>query len=330
MDSDDPSRLAQKGWRRSRQPHALILFLTSAVPSSVEIFLFFFISAIDFFSHRIILYLELFFKYKTINFIMQAKKYEAPAAAAALEILEFMAGNPGVWGPTELARRLNLSPNLVFRVLAELQERGYVGRTSSGQYELTAGLFSLGMKLQNNFDLRKQARPFLEELSAELRETSQIQIPAGPRMLQLDSVPPTAEYYLSVTPGIRLHWHGNAFGKAVLAFLEESEIDAILSAPLPRLTPHTIVDPEVIRSELAEIRSSYCSEEFDEYVLGSYCVGSPVFDAAGHPVAGIGITGLSSRLNREELPRIRDHVKACARRISASIGFKQSFEGKQS
>ena len=41
--------------------------------------------------------------------------------AAALEILEFMAGNPGVWGPTELARRLNLSPNLVFRVLAELQ-----------------------------------------------------------------------------------------------------------------------------------------------------------------------------------------------------------------
>ncbi|WP_302454980.1 IclR family transcriptional regulator [Victivallis vadensis] len=254
---------------------------------------------------------------------MSEKRYSAPAAASTLEVLEFMASNPGAWGPTELARRLELSPNLVFRVLNILQEKGYVKRNPAGQYELTAGLYSLGMKLQNNFELRKQARPFLETLAAETGESCQIQIPAGDRMLQLDFVPPPADYYLAVTPGIRLYRHGNAFGKAVLAFLPPEEHEMLFAVPLPRLTPHTIVDPVRLREEFAEIRRTRSASEFDEYVLGSYCIGSPVFNALGKPVAGVGITGLSSRLCRERLPELRQFVLSCAENISKSIGYQE-------
>lgn len=248
------------------------------------------------------------------------KKYSAPAAASTLEVLEFMAEHPGAWGPTELAKRLELSSNLAFRVLNVLQEKGYVKRNPAGQYELTAGLYSLGMRLQNNFDLRKQARPFLEQLAETAGESCQIQIPAGERMLQLDFIPPPADYYLAVTPGIRLHWHGNAFGKAVWAFLPPNESDALLRAPLHRMTPHTVVDPERLREELAEIRKIRSASEFNEYVLGSYCIGSPVFDATGRPVAGIGITGLASRLDEARIPELRETVRECAERISTEIG----------
>lgn len=248
------------------------------------------------------------------------KRYSAPAAASTLEVLEFMAGNPGAWGPTELAKRLELSANLAFRVLCVLQEKGYVRRNPAGQYELTAGLYSLGMKLQNSFDLRKQARPFLETLAETALESCQIQIPAGDRMLQLDFVPPPADYYLAVTPGIRLHWHANAFGKAVWAFLPPEESEALLRAPLPRLTPHTVTDPKLLRQELAEVRKTQSATEFDEYVLGSYCVGSPVFDATGKPVAGIGVTGLASRLDEAKLPGLRRLVRECAEHISTAIG----------
>jgi DNA-binding IclR family transcriptional regulator len=231
-----------------------------------------------------------------------------------------MAGNPGAWGPTELAKRLELSSNLAFRVLCVLQEKGYVRRNPAGQYELTAGLYSLGMKLQNSFDLRKQARPLLEALAETALESCQIQIPAGDRMLQLDFVPPPADYYLAVTPGIRLYRHGNAFGKAVWAFLPPEESEALFQAPLPRLTPHTIIDPARIKQELAEIRETRSASEFDEYVLGSYCIGSPVFDATGKPVAGVGVTGLASRLDETKLPELRRLVRECAERISTAIG----------
>ena len=179
------------------------------------------------------------------------------------------------------------------------------------------------MNLRNSFDRRKQARPFLEGLAAEAGESCQIQVPAGDRMLQLDFVPPPADYYLAVTPGIRLYRHGNAFGKAVLAFLPPEEQETLFAAPLPRLTPHTIVDPARLREEFAEIRRTRSASEFSEYVLGSYCIGSPVFNAVGRPVAGIGITGLSSRLHEERLPELRKLVLACAEHISESIGYKK-------
>lgn len=248
------------------------------------------------------------------------KRYSAPAAASTLEVLEFMAGNPGAWGPTELAKRLELSSNLAFRVLCVLQEKGYVRRNPAGQYELTAGLYSLGMKLQNSFDLRKQARPFLEALAETALESCQIQIPAGERMLQLDFVPPPADYYLAVTPGIRVCWHGNAFGKAVWAFLPPEESEALFRAPLPQITPHTVTDPKLLRQELAEVQKTRSAMEFDEYVLGSYCIGSPVFDATGKPVAGVGVTGLASRLDEAKLPELRRLVRECAERISTAIG----------
>ena len=139
---------------------------------------------------------------------MPQKTYSAPAAASTLEVLEFMAANPGARGPSELAKRLGLTPNLTFRVLNVLQEKGYVKRNPAGQYELTSGLFSLGMRLHNNFDLRKQSRPFLEALAEESGESCQLQEFEGDHMLQLDFVPPPADYYLAVTPGIRLHLHG--------------------------------------------------------------------------------------------------------------------------
>ncbi len=248
------------------------------------------------------------------------KRYSAPAAASTLEVLEFMTENPGAWGPTELAKRLELSSNLAFRVLNVLQEKGYVKRNPAGQYELTAGLYSLGMKLQNHFDLRKQARPFLESLAEATGESCQMQIPGGERMLQLDFVPPPADYYLAISPGVRLYWHGNAFGKAVWAFLPPEESELLFQHKLVKLTPNTITDPAKLRNELAEIRETRSAAEFDEYVLGSYCIGSPVFDATGRAVAGIGITGLSSRLKKSDISRLRRLVRECAEQISKELG----------
>lgn len=252
---------------------------------------------------------------------MTEKRYNAPAAEAILEVLEFMAASPGPRGPTELARQLDLSANLTFRILNVLQDKKYVIRNDAGQYELTAQLFSLGMRLQNSFDLHKQSRPFLERLAAATGEGAQIQLPAGDRMLQLDFVPPREEYFLAVTPGIRVYYHGNAFGKAVLAFLPQAEETEILEAPLKQLTRHTVIKVAALQKELGEIRKTLVATEFDEYVEGSYCIGSPVFNAAGKVVAAVGITGLSVRFDPKQLPERCRQVRECAKNIAQAIGY---------
>ena len=96
----------------------------------------------------------------------------------------------------------------------------------------------------------------MEDLALRTGESIQLQIPEGDRMLLLDFAAPSTPYYMLIAPGTRLYWHGNAFGKAVMAFLPEEEIDRILRLPRPKLSIHTMTDEQRIRGELAEIRKT--------------------------------------------------------------------------
>ena len=251
---------------------------------------------------------------------MAERKYSAPAADGMLELLEFLVDHPGAWGPSELSRRLEIGTNIIFRTLNILAERGYVRRNDAGRYELGAKLFSLGMRLRNRFDLRLCARPFLERLAEETRETCQLQIPEGTRMIVLECIPPKRDYFFAVTPGTTFYSHGNAFGRAVMAFRPEAEVDALFRKPLEKLTAHTMTDEAALRREFDRIRRTLIAEEYEEYVLGMYCIGSPVFDADGQAVAGIGVTAPTTRRNEDEDSARRERVRKCAADITLAIG----------
>lgn len=257
------------------------------------------------------------------------KKYHAPAAEAMLKILEFLADHPGSWGISELSGAVQEGKNIVFRVLNVLVERGYAVRQDSGKYELGAKLFSLGMKLHDRFDLRFKARPFLRILAERTGETCQLQIPDGERMLSIETVYPRRDYYLMVNPGARLYYHGNAFGKAVMAFLEEDVLKKILQAPLKKITESTVTAPSAIRRELAAIRRTLVAVEHNEYVRGSFCIGSPVFDASGAVVAGVGVSALSSRMEAADELQMKTWVLECAGAISESIGYREGENEKK-
>jgi DNA-binding IclR family transcriptional regulator len=59
------------------------------------------------------------------------------------------------------------------------------------------------------------------------------------------------------------------------------------------------------------------AEQFE----GVYCIGAPVFDRAGYPVASVWTTGLMMDLDRKRIPKIGATVRAHADQISARLGF---------
>lgn len=248
------------------------------------------------------------------------RQYNAPAADGVLAILEFMVGNPGEWGPTEITRRVGIGVNLTFRILNTLARRGYVSRSSDGRYCLSSKLFSLGMKLHAGYDLRMAARPCLEELARVSGEACQLQVPDGDAMVLWDCVAPARDFYLNVTPGTRLCWHGNAFGKIAMAFMPEAEREKILASGLKKLTPRTVTDPGKLREEILRAARNLYAVEVGEYVSGCYCIAAPVFDAAGRLAAGAGIAGLTEREQGLDFQERIELVKDCARRITRMLG----------
>lgn len=248
------------------------------------------------------------------------RKYHTPAAEGTIKVLEFLAEHPGDWGPTEINRQTGVGINMVFRVLNVLVEHGYLRRNDSGLYTLKSKLLTMGMKLLPRFDLRNTAMPYLQELSRQTSETVQIQIPDGDSMLLLTSLYPPKDYYLTVLPGVRLRYHGNAFGKAVMAFMEKEELNTILDRPLEKITPFTETDKKKILSELKTVRKTLIAEEWEEYILGGYCIGAPVFDESGRAVAGLGISALYSRQEIKELDYYRSCILQCARNVTLACG----------
>lgn len=256
----------------------------------------------------------------------QEREYSAPAVDRALDILEFMATHPHPFGATELARQLKLPINSVFRILKRLTEREYTSQDpSSGGYQLSTKVFTLGMSLYTRFDLRLRARPHLEWLCRETDETVQLQVPQGDQMLVMDSISPATQFYLRVVPGSLVYYHPNAYGKAVLAFRDEEDVKSLLPSRLPGLTPNTIVMRSKFSTQLEEIRKTGIAYDNEEYTLGIFCIGAPVFDVEGRSVAGLGTTCLLSTVDDGHQKVFEQLVLRCAQKVSQDIGYTGNY-----
>jgi DNA-binding IclR family transcriptional regulator len=254
------------------------------------------------------------------------RTYSAPAVDRTLDILEFMATHPRPYGATELSRCLKIPINSVFRILKRLTDREYtVQDPLSDGYQLSTKMFSLGMSLYTRFELRQRARPHLEWLCRESEETCQIQVPHGDKVLVLDTVSPEVQYYLRVVPGGLVHYHPNAYGKAILAFQSEDHVKEIVPPRLPGLTPHTIVLRTELLRQLEDVRKTGLAYDNEEYNEGIRCIGAPVFDVESRVVAGLGVSGLVSTFRASRQATFEQLVLECAYRVSKDIGYSGDF-----
>jgi DNA-binding IclR family transcriptional regulator len=254
------------------------------------------------------------------------RTYSAPAVDRTLDILEFMAQHPRPYGATELSRVLNIPINSVFRILKRLTDREYtIQDPFSDGYQLSTKVFSLGMSLYTRFELRQRARPHMEWLCRETQETCQLQIPHGDMVLVLDTVSPEVSYYLRVVPGGLVYYHPNAYGKAILAFMQEDEVRKLIAPRLPALTPHTIVLRTELLKQLEEVRKTGLGYDNEEYNEGIRCIGAPVFDVEGKAVAGLGVSGLVSTFRNNKQAIYEQLVLECAYRVSKDIGYSGDF-----
>jgi len=251
-------------------------------------------------------------------------EYAVPAVDRMLDIAEFLLKNPAPIGITEVARTLKIPTNSAFRILKRLADRGYAeADPTTGGYQLGSGFFRLGMRLSSRYNLRIKARKHLEWLCMQTGDTVQLHTPNNGSVVVMDVVNPSVEFFMQIVVGSQLDYHCNAFGKCILAFLEEEEIRRILPPRIPARTTNTITSLPKLLDELALIRANGLGYDREEYVQGIYCIGAPVFDVNGRVIAGMGITGLAGRMGSEE----KKHAESLVLTTAAMISKDMAYEG---
>ncbi len=231
-------------------------------------------------------------------------------------------------GVTELSRRLNLHKNNVFRLLATLEQRGYIEQSSANErYRLGAKCLELGETFCRSHSMLDQARPILRSLAEEVGETTHLA-----QMSSFDVVHVDAQvYHRSIlTPsrvGQRLPVHCTALGKVLLGLAPErcrQSYDEALAAGreiAPR-TRATIVDPAKLFEHVRTVAGQGYALDVEECEEGLSCAAAPVYDRTGLAVAALSVSGPSFRLGTDELLRnIIPKVTASADRLSRELGY---------
>lgn len=219
----------------------------------------------------------------------------------------------------ELTRRTGLHKATVHRLARELVELGLLERGPTG-YRLAVGLFELGMRAAKERSLLEVTMPFLQELSERTHELVHLAVREGNEVVYVAKLGGRRQAKSPSRIGGRMPTHCTAVGKILLAHDDDLR-RRVLTAPLPRLTPHTIVAPGLLRRQLDVVTAHGVAFEHEESALGLACVACPVFSPSGEVAAAISITGPTSRFRPEAHS---DVVRATANAISATLARREN------
>ncbi|MEE2031976.1 IclR family transcriptional regulator [Rhodococcus chondri] len=197
----------------------------------------------------------------------------------------------------ELTRRTQIPKGTLHRVLTDMVEVRLLDRTGAG-YRLGGHLFELGMRASVERSLLEVSIPFLEELNVRIHETVHLGILDGTDVVYLTKIGGHRQASAPSRIGGRMPLHCTAIGKVLLANADSSLREKILSAPLPRYTPHTMILPGPILAQLDRIAAEGVAFEYEESAAGIVCVAAPIRDG-DRVVAAISVTGPSHRFRPE-------------------------------
>ncbi|BCJ57232.1 IclR family transcriptional regulator [Micromonospora endophytica] len=217
----------------------------------------------------------------------------------------------------ELAERTGMPKSTVHRLSQELIDHQLLARDSEG-YELGLGLFELSALVPLKQRLRESALPFMQDLFLATHETVHLGVRQDLDVVYVEKIYGHSDLALPSRVGGRLPLSCTAVGKALLAFSADDVRATVLAKPLRRITANSIVDPERLRRELAEIRATGLAFESEEATVGRACVAAPVV-VQGEAVAAMSI---SVPIAQYRIPQLAAAVK------TATLGLARQLRGR--
>ena len=242
----------------------------------------------------------------------------------AMEVFEFLSEGQGM-PLTQLATDLNQSPATVYRILVTLEKRGLVEFDHVAQlWHIGPRSFVIGARFIRRTNLVERARPIMRKLMEDTGETANLGVQQENSVLFLSQVETQASIRAFFPPGTLSPMHASGIGKALLAHMDELRLKTFFNkTQFERFTDYSITEPNALRAHLSDIRTRGYSMDNEEKNAGMRCIAAPVFDFNGEAIAGISVSGPTSRIEPARLEELIAPVMNAAQALTFAIGGMQ-------
>ncbi|MBV9381489.1 MAG: IclR family transcriptional regulator [Streptosporangiaceae bacterium] len=196
---------------------------------------------------------------------------------------------------SEVAARTGLSRAAARRFLHTLVHLGYM-RSDGSKFSLRPKILELGYAYLSSLTLPEVAMPHLEELVAQVHESSSVCELDGDDVVYIARVPTKRIMTVTISVGTRFPAYATSMGRVLLAAQPGEWLEEYLaSTSLRGLTGHTITNPAALRSELRKIRARGWALVDQELEEGLRSLAAPIRDADGRVIAAINVSTHAGR-----------------------------------
>lgn len=206
------------------------------------------------------------------------------------------------------------------RILLTLVHEGYA--VADGKlFDLTPQVLELGYSVLSSKGAWDIARPFIDHLSEEIRESVSAAVLDNFEVVYVSGAQYHRVISVGITVGARFPAHCTATGRVLLAARPEAGWPAMLAGiPLTPMTEHTVTDRQAFRAILEETRArGWCLVD-QELEIGLISIAVPLRNSAGGLVGAINVGAPSVRCSRAAMVgTILPKLLATAAGISSAL-----------
>lgn len=243
------------------------------------------------------------------------------SALSALRVLEEVALRQPI-GVSDLARATQIPKSSVQRCLVTLKEAGWlrIVDRENARWGVTMKALGVGLRWAGEHDLRELATPVMQRLSRETDETVHLCLRDGADNLVIAREDSSQALRVFLEIGDRVPLRASSAGVAMIAGLEASEVDALLSERPRGYDSAKLPSANEVRAAISRYAEhGYVVNMSAWYRAHVTTFGAAIRNDVGLPMAALALALPDSRFDPADEERLGRRVAEAADEIASIL-----------
>ncbi|MGX7196819.1 IclR family transcriptional regulator [Enterococcus olivae] len=237
----------------------------------------------------------------------------------SLNVLNLFTKEHERWTVREIAGKLDMNHTAVYRILETFVRNRYLIKNQhTKQYEIGPALALFSYLSYDKYNVATLTQPFLNNLMQETGESVYLVKLDHLEATTIDAFEPVNKVSFAVPLNKSMPLYSGASYWAILAYLEEEQIQSVLTSPFDQLRPTTHLNVPTLEKILNETREQGWCVSKEIVTPDIVAIAAPIF--SNDVILGsLAIAKPTYRTKEEDINALGQLVKMTANQISAVL-----------
>lgn len=214
--------------------------------------------------------------------------YNITSVSKAFQLIDLLAPRNGQLSVQTMAKKLDISPSSVIRLLQTMQDAGYVEikKSKSSPYILSNKFYRIANVMLGSNECVQKYLPVTYKVAEKFNAIVNINTLFDGNAIMLTR---TAGHYsrtIDFLIGAKTPAYSGSAGKVMLSLLDDRVLDMFLkNTDFEKLQRNTITNNLQLREELQKIKKNGYATDIEERILGVVSISFPILDSNARPHA---------------------------------------------